>query len=187
MSKALAIICIILGVILLAGFAFGVYVLLEATNYCKNWATDFWVTVEDNRYYVDSNELVMSDTDVDVHYLVDWLSQKRGYTYKVVPAGNDFGYTVDGAVYNWLSIDDLTAAFEVTERDNGFTVKAHGKTITDILQTLYPNGEIVSYSENEGYNYQLIITSVDGKSVALTFRCAVAVDGIELDPPSIAF
>ena len=64
MSKALAITCIILGIILLVGFAFGVYVLLEATNYCKNRATDFWVTIDGNRYYVDSNDLVLFAAEI---------------------------------------------------------------------------------------------------------------------------
>ena len=185
MSKAIAIICIILGVILLACFGFGVYVLLEATNYCRNWATDFWVTVDGNRYYVDSDELVLSDTDVDVHYLVEWLSKKQGYTYKVLPAGNDFGYSVDGEARHYLDIEDMTAAFEITERENGITVKAHGKNLADVLQSLYPNSEIVTLAEDNGYYFKLVVTSVDGKSVALTFRCAVAVDGIEVDPPAI--
>ena len=187
MSKALAIICIILGIILLVGFAFGVYVLLEATNYCKNRATDFWVTIDGNRYYVDSNDLVMFDADVEVHYLVEWLSKKKGYTYKILPAGNDFEYAVDGHVSNWLGIEDLTPAFEIMERDNGITVKERSKTLSAVLQALYPNSEIVKAVEDEGFKYKLVITSIDGKSIALTFRCAVAVEGIELDPPSVIF
>lgn len=185
MSKAAAIILIILGVVLLVCFGFGVYVLLESTNYCKNWATDFWVTIDGNRYYVDSDELVLSDTDVDVHYLVEWLSKKQGYTYKVMPAGNDFGYMADGVVYHWLDIEDLTPAFEFVERDNGFTIKAHGKKVAEMLQALHPDSEIITANESESYNYKLVITSVDGKTVELTFRCKVAVEGIEIDPPSI--
>lgn len=185
MSKAAAIILIILGVVLLACFGFGVYVLLESTNYCKNLATDFWVTVDGNRYYIDSDKLVLSDTDVEVHYLVEWLSKKQGYTYKVLPAGEEFGYSVDGYVSNWLGIEDLTPAFEFVEREKGFTIKARAKTVAGVLQELYPDSDIKTAVEEEGFNYKLVITSVDGKSVALTFRCAIAVDEIEVDPPAI--
>ena len=185
MKRAAAIISIILGVVLLVCLGFGVYVLLESTNYCKNWATDFWVTIDGQRYYVDSDELVLFDTDVDVHYLVEWLSNKQGYTYQVLPAGDEFGYSVDGYVSNWLGIEDLTPAFEFVESEKGFTIKARAKTVADVLQVLYPDSEIVTAAEDEGYNYKLVVTSIDGKSIELTFRCAVAVDGIEINPPSI--
>lgn len=188
MRKAASVISIILGIALLVGMCFGIYVLLESTNYCKNWPTDFWVTIDGNRYYVDSHELVLSDTDIYVHYLIEWLSKKQGYTYKVVPAGNDFCYMVDGVVGNWLGIEDLTPAFEVVARENGLSIKAHGKTIADVLQALHPNKDIVtSMSEDGNYHFKLVVTSLEGKSVELTFRCLIVVESIELDPPSIVF
>ncbi len=188
MNKGLAITCIVLGVILLTCLGFGVYVLLESTNYCKCKPTDFWVTVDGKDYYVDSDEIVLYDTDVEVHYLVEWLSKKQGYTYKVVPAGNDFGYIVNGTVGNYLGIEDLTPAFEFEEHENGFTIKARGKSVEDVLRTLYPNSNVVLAAVEDGeFNFKLVVTSIDGKSVSLTFRSAVAVNDIELDPPVIAF
>jgi len=186
MSKAVAIICIVLGVVLLVGVAFGVYVLLESTNYFKAKPTDFWVTAQGKRYYSDTDGLVFSDTAVGVHYLVGWLSGKQGYTYKVVPSGDDFEYTVDGKTYNFLDIKDLTAAFEIVERQDGIIVKAYDKTVSDVLHTLHPNSDIDVLTLEQPC-YKLVFTSADGKTVALTFRCTEAVDGIEIDPPSVIF
>ncbi|MDE7454741.1 MAG: DUF5034 domain-containing protein, partial [Clostridia bacterium] len=185
---ALAITCIVLSVIVFALFGFGVYVLLEATNYCHNLATDFWVTVDGNRYYVDSDGLVLFDTDVQVHYLVDWLSGKKGYSCKIVPAGENFGYLVDGQIYEYWDIEDLSSAFEIVEQDKSFTINAKGKKVADVLQALYPNSKVITPTEFEGdFHYKLVITSVDGKTVSLTFRCAIGADSIEIDPPAIIF
>lgn len=188
MSKAAAIMLIILGVVLLFGVVLGVYVLLESTNYFKCKPTDFWITAQDTRYNSDADELVFKDTAIGVHYLVGWLSGKQGYTYKIVPVGHNFEYTVDGVTYNYLDIEDLTDAFEIVERKDGIIIKANNKRLDTALQSLYPNGDVnVPTSRNSGFTCKLIITAVDGKTVALTFRCSVAVEGIELDPPSVVF
>ncbi len=187
MSKALAIISIILGVILVAGFAFGVYVLFEATDCFKSKPTDFWVIADGKRFNAD-NDIVLSNSSVDVRYLVGWLSRKQGYTYKIVPTGNDFGFTVNGNVCNWLGIKDLTKAFEIKERADGFTIKAYDKKLSDVLQVVCSNCDIVMPTlAEDSFCFKLIVTSADGKSIALTFRCTVAVDGIELNPPTIIF
>jgi len=189
MSKAVAIICIILGVVLLACMGFGVYVLLESTNYFKDKATDFWVTVDGKRYYANSSSLILFDSDVDVHYLVEWLSRKEGYSYKVVPAGNDFAYMVDGEIYNWLSIEDLTPSFEISESAKGFNIKAADKTIAEVLQALHSNSSniVVPTDEDGKAHFKLIVTSVDGKTIELLFRCSKAVEDIEISPPVVVF
>ncbi|MCM1195428.1 MAG: hypothetical protein NC332_05805 [Firmicutes bacterium] len=187
MSKAAAIICIVLGIVLLAGVAFGVYVLLESTDYFKTSATDFWITVNGTRYSADGEDVVLSDTEIEAHYLVEWLSGKQGYDCKIISTGNDFGYIVDGSIYNWLGIEDLTPAFETETGEKSFTVKAKGKTVADVLQALYPESEVFTPFDEDGFNFKLVVTSVDGRSIALTFRCSVVADGIEIDPPSVAF
>ena len=188
MNKAIAVICIILGVILLVGFAFGIYVLLEATDCFKSKPTDFWVTVDGNRYSAFGSNLAVFDKPIQVHYLIDWLSEKQGYSYKIVPTGENFTYSVDGNECSYLDLEDLTSAFEVNEYSNGLIIRHNGNTLVNVLQSLYPNQTVRFVTmPQDNFCYKLVVTSVSGKTVELTFRSGISADNIDLTPPSILF
>lgn len=192
MNKAVSVFCIILGAILLCGMVFGVFVLLDSTNYFTTTPTNFYVVADGVRYYAGSNELIHSETKIEVHYLVEWLTKKQGYSYKIVPAGEDFEFVLDGNVCNFLDIEDLTPAFEITERSQSLAVKVD-KKINNVLSDLYPGRKVAILGADVSIaQCNLLITSVDGKVISFTFSCDVDSedDGsikIELDPPAIVF
>ena len=182
MKKAISVISIILGAVLLVLAAFGIYVLLEATNYFKAKPTDFWLTVDGQRYYADST-VAFVDNTVTLNYLVGWLSKKQGYTYELVPDGYNFTFDVDGFTQNWLE-QDLTQAFEITETDSGITVSGN-TVLRHLLQELYPEQKVTVTTKD--YAFKLAVTSINGKTITLTFFGGNAPDSIEITPPSIVF
>lgn len=188
-KKAVKVTAVVLFLALLAGAGFGVYLAYKYSDGFKTTPKAFYLEVNGKRYFEDTAELTFGNVQINVRYALDELTKKQGFTYKITPTGNDFAYMVDGAPFNYLSIDDVSQAFEIVSDNFGMTLKCRNKTIAEILQRLYPGQEITApTSEDNNYHFKLVVSSVDGdKSMALTFRCLFGVDGIELTPPSIVF
>lgn len=182
MKKAISIVSIILGVVLLAGIAFGIYALVEATYKFKAKPSSFWLDVDGQRCSADS-EIDFTQSSVVVNYLASWLTRKRGYTYKVEPLGEDFTFRTDGTERSWLE-QDLTPAFGITEYDNGFTVKGVS-SLSDLLHSLYPEQTIDVVLRD--IKCKLVVTSVDGKAIEMIMSVKLTLEGITLSPPAIVF
>ena len=149
------------------------------------YSTDFspiYLSCGETKFFNDTDGVVLGNAQFKVHNA--WSFNNR-YTVKVVPAGEDFLYQVDGEWYSYLdTVTDLTAAFNVKVDGSKFTVYAKGLSLRQILSELNDGKDVVLVS-SEVYgaiHYNLVVTTLNGKHfVTVTFRC-FGVDRVELDP-----
>lgn len=133
-----------------------------------------------------------SPLTVDVKYTFGAINKEvSGYSVKVVPNAiqdNDFDFTLDGNAYSFQAESDMTAGFEIKEKENSFTVKPKGG-INDVMKAVYPNYEVSDCRDKAYENmFTLIVTSYNGKaSVKLNFTIAESVVGVILDKEVIQF
>lgn len=129
---------------------------------------------------------------VDVKYTFGSLNKEvSGYSVKVVPnavQGKDFDFTLDGDAYSFQAEKDLTAGFEIEQKDTSFTVKPKGG-INDIMKAIYPDYEVGDVRGKAYENmFTLVVTSYNGEaSVMLNFTVTERVEGITLDKEVITF
>ena len=106
----------------------------------------------------------------------------------------DFEFKADGKTMNFASLDNVTAAFELTTGENGNPILTieEGITMTKILQALFPSNEITNVPESAdalGGGYFYLLADFGGENtvkVELIFGENSSVT-ITLDPPQIIF
>ena len=151
----------------------------------------FYVVCEDKEVYTNSGGFVMeqeSGLEVKVKYLD---SNKSGYTVKVVPTkmpGKNFDFSHNGDIYSFQSETDLTAGFDIEQKEDSFVIKPKGDIVA-ILSCVYPNAEIECPDATTYDNmFTLIVTDYEGKSsVTINFEVRVPAAGIKLDKEVIVF
>ena len=157
---------------------------------------DFFVTCEGETIFDVGGGFTMSKDEplkVDVGYVKTYGTQadNKGYSVKVVPnpvSGKDFDFVMNGSVYSFQSIQDLTAGFVIEEHDTYFTIAPKGG-ITQILRAVHPNAAVED-CRTQAYDnmYSILVYSNDGdKYVKLNFSIVEALEGVELDKEAIQF
>jgi hypothetical protein len=155
----------------------------------------FYVECDGKQVLADSSGFEATKDEpltVDVKYTFSSLNKEvSGYSVKVVPnvvQGKDFDFTLDGSAYSFQAEDDLTAGFEIVQKDTSFTVKPKGG-INDIMKAVYPTYEVGDCRGKAYENmFSLIVTSYNGEaSVKLNFTVTENVEGVFLDKEVIKF
>lgn len=153
------------------------------TNGFKSGLRTFYINYGGDTYTVNRTELTLpydSDLQFDIRRLDGKASVEDAYTVRIIPGvteKTDFIYTVDGEEHRFSEIDDLTAAFDVTQ--NGSTVTLNlprSITVAEVLETVYP-GQSVSVPDGldtaTAAYFAFYVATEDGKSeMELTFRTA---------------
>ena len=116
--------------------------------------------------------------------------ENKGYSVKIVPnkTDEDFDFFVDGETHYFGDEKDISNGFVIDKQEKSFTVTPKGSTPLEILQAIYPEGEVSC--ESRGYNdmFTLIITSYNGEaSVKLNFALERRVTGISFDKEVSSF
>ena len=188
MSKARAITGAILTIVLLALIGFGIWFVLDRTNYGTEDFRAFAVTV-DGKEVKSTNErrsLLQGEHTVSASYL---LGGDFDYTVDIVPAGS-FNYKTDEVWHRWGNQQDLTKAFSLEKEEKGFSFTVP-KNLATVLATLYPGADIVAPKESElqdPYIYTLVISSYNEKmAYAITFSIAIDIDGVDTNKPEVQF
>lgn len=154
--------------------------------------TTFSVECDGRQVMKSASGFTMSKDEpmiVKVKYAFE--ENNKGYSIKVVPnslEGKDFDFKVDGQVYSYQAVNDLTSGFVVEYKEDSFSIKTKG-SLTDILQAVYSNKQIEDCTMYSYENmFTLIVYSYDEKSsVRLNFSVPEKVTGIKLDKEAIIF
>ena len=192
-KKRFAIVYVLLLLLLIAvigAFAF-------FTNGFKNDFKTFYAVIEKETILNSADGYIIADDSpltVGVKYTFGaFAKEQNGYSVKVVPNKNvdDFDFTVDGDLYSFKAEKDLTAGFEIVQKDDSFVIKPVGKGLQDILQAVFPDS-LVEFDVT-GIDFEnlftLIVTSYDGNSsVYIGFGIIDHTQiGVELDKTEIVF
>lgn len=156
--------------------------------YTEGFKHDFshiYVSVGKTKYLSDA-DIVLGNAQFDVHFV---LKKNVGYTVKVLPTGEDFLYSLDGAWMSYASaLEDVTKAFDIELGDDSFIIRCRQKSMQEVLEAIYPDST-VHIQDNDidsSARFKLVVTAGDGsQSIALTFRCLHRIYDFEVDPPSI--
>ena len=165
--------------------------------FTNGFTTDFktfYVSVNGKDVMTSQNGYVVTPSEplkVDVKYTFAFnKNETKGYSVKIVPnkTDEDFDFFVDGETHYFGDEKDISNGFVIDKQEKSFTVTPIGSTPLEILQAIYPEGEVSC--ESRGYNdmFTLIITSYNGEaSVKLNFALERRVTGISFDKEVIEF
>lgn len=180
----IAYIVVIVAVLLAAGL------LVYFTNGLSESFKSFYVKVDGNIILGSADNFVLSaDTDplrVDVRYTFGAFGgDDKSYTVKIVPcaAADNFDFLVNGDVYSFKSVEDLTAGFDLQIFEDYFTIAVPIGGLYSIFSRLFPDTEIEFLADfnYSGDLFTVLVTSFDGSSVCLNFGVYEAVSGLDLD------
>ena len=157
--------------------------------------TGFYTTVDGKDVLSTGNGFRMKENDpleVEVKYVfASPNDDAKGYTVKVVPNaidGKDFDFSLNGDKYSYQSEQDLTAGFDIKQKDDSFTIAPKGN-LTEILSAVYPN-DTIGDCEDKGYEnmFTLVVTSYNGKAeIRINFTVVESIRGVILDQEVIEF
>lgn len=150
----------------------------------------FYVESNGKTYLSNTTDYVLSqeeDNIFDVKYTFGAINKDiSGYTVKVVPnvsSGNDFDFTVDGAVYSFGAEPDLTKCFEIVQNEDSFSLNGDF-TMQSVLEKLYPEQTVEFDTADVNWevdNFTLLVYSYNGEAViSIGFHNYEAVTGVEL-------
>lgn len=187
MKKAIKIIAILLVIALL----FGAFMLIRKLS--NDFTTDvktFYLVI-DGDMITDNNVTGLSvlDTDIEVHSVVDAISGKNDFSYKIIrnTSAGSFTFYLDGEKHTLADEKEYTKGFEIT-KDNG---KLHIKScsLSTLLNRVFGEGNIELPELNNATHYfTLIVSTQDGEqSISINFAVAELVNGITLDQTHLEF
>ena len=182
-------------IILLAIFALIGVVAYFTNGFTSDFKT-FFVKVNGRDVMNSSSGYSISESKplkVDVRYTFGFVSKEdKDYSVKIVPnkiEGYDFNYTVGDETHSFFEETDLTDGFIIVKTKDSFTVTPKGKSLNDILGSVYPEEEI---SNCEGFGYAdmftVIVTSYNQESwVKLNFVIDGIIIDVSIDPGVVVF
>ena len=191
-NVAAKIICLIVGLILIAGAVVGTAYLARHTNGFANSFKTFYVETGGKRYYNDGNVTLRmnSITSFKCGYMpnVGNAGDLQTYDLKITSYETDktaFNYTLDGSTYAFLGGEDYTKCFDVTESKEGFTITNVKDTPIDIIQRKH-NGHKVGgkVPDLQQAYFKLTVTASDGKQ-SVSFLLKLEYVMLDLDPGGI--
>lgn len=176
------IVAIILVILVLLAVVIG---LIVTAFYTDNFTHSFAYV-----YLTSGNQRIMQDSTVslgDGYFEVHVLNNCE-WDVEILPAGEDFSYVVDREIYSWLSITNLDKVFQLVKLDVRFSVRCRDVTVQDVMNEMYPGKNVVCpVDTTDEAHFKLVVTTSEGKSITLTFRCIISVDSVEVDLPAIIF
>lgn len=156
----------------------------------------FYVAVNGHNVLSGAGGYEISDQNllnVEVKYTFALFSKEvNGYSVEIVPnkvKDKNFDFTVNGEAYSFYAEKDLSAGFEIERSEKSFTVTPKYGTLTEILQSVYPEKE-VSDCEKFGYDdmFSLVVYSYNGKSsVTINFNVSNTIRSLTLNEEVIVF
>lgn len=190
-SKLITAIFYIVLVLVIAGVA---GFILKLTNGGTDSFKFFYLENENGDVYGSSDSVKLSCTEETKFTVKYTFANSKSYSVKVVPnvtEETDFEYTVDGEVYKFSDIKDLTEVFKVKLYDDYFTVEMP-EHMSKVMEVLY-EGQNVELPDGidlmaKPY-FKLVAKSYNEKDevTILLTRAVIHVDGIEIDPEIIPF
>lgn len=190
-NKFITVLFYIALVLVIAGIAGFV---LKLTNGGTDTFKFFYLTNEKGDVY-GSTDKVRLACDKKTKFSVNYtFSDSKSYSVQVLPNVTDeteFEYAVDGELYKFSDIKDVTEAFKVKLYDGYFTVQMP-EDMPRVMQVLYAESEV---ELPEGIDlmkkpyFKLVAKSYNEKdevTIMLT-RAIIHVDGLEIEPENVSF
>lgn len=126
----------------------------------------------------------------DVKYTFDNnRSQTKAYSVKIIPnATKDFMFEVDGLMYRYSSVSDLSAGFSLNKQPTYFEFFTLTYAMNDILDRVYNSHvTLIDYSKIDNpYPFSLIVSSYNER---VNYRIDFVIDPfpLSLSPDNIIF
>ena len=183
------ILILLLLAVAIAGFA------VFIKNYVgKVPASPFHVTIDGKDIYNTSSGYVLSpQTALNVAVKSPSTSDNNGeYTVSVnADSSLKFSFVKDGKLCLFLSTEDVSKFFDITNTNNGFVLSAKGFTVTDMLKVLYESDSISVEEQTIDYNqtmFWLTISPKDNAESAVRIGFSLfGIMSISLDTEEIIF
>lgn len=169
------------------------------TNGFKEDFKSFYISYDGKDIFSSRNKLFFSRGEVhrfDVTYVFEFLDDdetpNRDYNIKIIPNVNsatDFTFTIDGEVYAYSEVGELTKGFLIDKQDTYFILSFTNETcLESVLKTVY--GKDVDVPKDEycpsPYLYTLVITSYNESiTYSIDFAIGKGVTEIELDTDKV--
>ena len=182
-------------IILLAIFALIGVVAYFTNGFTSDFKT-FFVKVDGRNVMTSSGGYSISESEplkVDVRYTFGFVSKDNNdYSVRIVPnktEGCDFEYIVGDETHSFFEETDLTDGFTILKTKDSFTLSPKGRTLNDILGSVYPDEEI---SNCEGFGYAdmftVIVTAYNQEErVKLNFVIDGIIIDVSIDPGVVVF
>ena len=158
------ILILLLLAVAIAGFA------VFIKNYVgKVPASPFHVTIDGKDIYNTSSGYVLSpQTALNVAVKSPSTSDNNGeYTVSVnADSSLKFSFVKDGKLCLFLSTEDVSKFFDITNTNNGFVLSAKGFTVTDMLKVLYESDSISVEEQTIDYNQTMFWLTISPKDNA---------------------
>lgn len=166
-KSAKKIISVILVLALLAGAFAGVAILLKKSFDDMLPESEFYVSVDGKDVYSKSYGYVVfpnNDLNVSVKSSSEQIPE---YTTAIsVDPSVKFTFVKDGQLCLFLSSEDVSSFFDIQDTDNGFVVSCNGKTVTDMLKTIYETDSISVEEQAIDYNSTMFWLTIQSKDNA---------------------
>lgn len=154
----------------------------------------FHVTIDGKDIYSTSSGYVLSpQTALNVAVKSPSTSDNNGeYTVSVnADSSLKFSFVKDGKLCLFLSTEDVSKFFDITNTNNGFVLSAKGFTVTDMLKVLYESDSISVEEQEIDYNqtmFWLTISPKDNAESAVRIGFSLfGIMSISLDTEEIIF
>jgi hypothetical protein len=192
-KKFLDVITYVVALLLLVGIvSAAIYYYDDVNSMFDDHYTSFSIHCNDVAYSSELSDVTFPfDSELRFDVIYTWarfaMSKDNSYTVKVVPCTN-FDFTIDDNIYAFAAEEDITAAFNVNQEKDYFTMTIPGG-VSVVLQSIYPSCEIVlpELSSYDDY-YSLIVTASDGAElIKISFKHFSPVESVELSPAELRF
>ncbi len=154
----------------------------------------FHVTIDGKDIYSTSSGYVLSpQTALNVAVKSPSTSDNNGeYTVSIkADSSLKFTFVKDGKLCLFLSTEDVSKFFDITNTNNGFVLSAKGFTVTDMLKVLYESDSISVEEQEIDYNqtmFWLTISPKDNAESAVRIGFSLfGIMSISLDTEEIIF
>lgn len=146
--------------------------------------SSFVVTYQDKKI----NDTSLTLDRVKVHEFN--VKGVKEYNVKIIPNETaTWNYLKDNTEYVFKDIEDLTSAFAIEKQEDKFTITFDEDFSTfDVLETLYPDSEIIFGSDYEplGYHFTIVISAEGKTPITADFMVFnTIVNGVLLDKSDI--
>lgn len=160
-------------ILLFMALAAGVVFVYQNTNGFNESLKDFYVEIDGVKIQqseIDYTFDVEKENRIECKYLSSEISDDvKGYSVKVVPHitnQTNFSYFKDGVAYNYKSIKDVTAGFNIQKEETSFvlTFSREDNPLSVLKKVL--NDDSITSDEEFNYDltyYTLVISSANGK------------------------
>lgn len=173
-----SVICIVL-------IVFAVFFVYRYTNGFDEDFKTFYVENNGERFLTERskkefNRLLIERFDVKYTFGNN-VSQKRDYSVKIIPnVVKDFMFEVDGLMYRYSRVSDLSAGFSLNKQPTYFEFSTSTYVMNDILDRIYDSHVVlVNYSEIDNpYPFSLIVSSYNER---VNYRIDFAIFPFSLD------